>query len=77
MKESILKQCLDILKRDDIKKELKYIFAPIINLVLCELYPYIYAIVFLVFLIFIMILAILVILLFIVRNKHFFINPKI
>lgn len=72
MKDSILKQCVDILKRDDIKKELKYLLAPIINVVLCELYPYIYVIVFLVFLIFIMILAILVILLFIARNKDFF-----
>ena len=63
-------QCLDILKREDIKKEFKMIFKPIIDYILYEINPYIYIIVFLVFLIFVMILAILVILIIFINNKQ-------
>lgn len=65
-----INQCLDILKRDDIKKEFKLIFKPVIDYVLYEINPYIYIILLLVFLIFVMILAILVILIFFIRNKQ-------
>jgi hypothetical protein len=70
MKESFVSQCLDILKREDIKNEIKTMFRPIIDFILCELYPYIYLIVILVFLIFLMILAILFILIFNLRSKN-------
>jgi hypothetical protein len=70
MKDSIIQQCLDILKREDIKNELKILFTPILDLVLNEINPYIYITVTLVFLIFIMILAILIILIFLLRNKQ-------
>ena len=66
---SILKQCIDILKTDDIRNEIKSLFSPVTDLILYEIYPYIYVIIFLVFLIFILILAILVILVTIMRNK--------
>ena len=69
MKETLLKQCLDILKTENIKNEIKIIFTPVTDLILYEIYPYIYVIIFLVFLIFILILAILVILVTIMRNK--------
>ena len=62
MKESIINQCLDILKTDDVRNEIKVIFSPVTDLILYEIYPYIYIIIFLVFLIFILILAILVLL---------------
>jgi len=71
MKETLLKQCLDILKTENIKNEIKIIFSPVTDLILYEIYPYIYVIIFLVFLIFILILAILVILITIMRNKSF------
>jgi hypothetical protein len=71
MKETLLKQCLDILKTENIKNEIKIIFSPVTDLILYEIYPYIYVIIFLVFLIFILILAILVILVTIMRNKTF------
>jgi hypothetical protein len=71
MKETLLKQCLDILKTENIKNEIKIIFSPVTDLILYEIYPYIYVIIFLVFLIFILILAILVILVTIMRNKSF------
>jgi hypothetical protein len=70
MKDSLVQQCLDVLKREDIKNEFKTLFTPILEFVLYEINPYIYVTVTLVFLIFIMILAILIILIFLLRNKQ-------
>ena len=71
MKDSLMKQCLDILKTEDVRNEIKVIFSPVTDLILYEIYPYIYIIIFLVILIFILILAILVILIILMRNKSF------
>jgi len=76
MKETIVQQCLDILKRDDVKKEFKLILKPLIDFILYEINPYIYITVILVFMIFIMILSILIILIYILRNK-LLLNNKI
>jgi len=70
MKNSLVQQCLDVLKREDIKHECKTLFKPVLEFVLYEINPYIYITVTLVFLIFIMILAILIILIFLLRNKQ-------
>jgi cellulose synthase/poly-beta-1,6-N-acetylglucosamine synthase-like glycosyltransferase len=70
MKEPIIQQCLDILKREDIRYELKAFCGPIIDLVFRIINPYIYIVIFLVFLIFIMILTNLILLIFILRNKN-------
>ena len=70
MKDSLVQQCLDILKREDIKNELKMLLKPVIDFILYEINPYIYITVSLVFLIFIMILAILIILIILLRNKQ-------
>ena len=70
MKDSIVQQCLDILKRDDIKNEFKMLLKPVIDFILYEINPYIYIIMALVFLIFIMILAILILLILLIRNKQ-------
>jgi hypothetical protein len=70
MKDSLVQQCLDVLKREDIKQEFKILVSPVLEFVLREINPYIYIILTLVFLIFIMILAILVILIFLLRNKQ-------
>lgn len=72
MKETIVQQCLDILKRDEVKNEFKILLKPVIDFILYEINPYIYMTVLLVFMIFIMILAILVILVYILRNKSLF-----
>ena len=69
MKDSLVQQCLDILKRDDIKTEFKMLLKPVIDFILYEINPYIYITVALVFLIFVMILAILIILIMLLRNK--------
>ena len=71
MKDSLVQQCLDILKRDDVKKEFKLMLKPLIDFILYEINPYIYITVTLVFLIFVMILAILIILILLLRNKQF------
>jgi hypothetical protein len=70
MKDSFVQQCLDILKRDDIKNEFKKLLKPVIDFILYEINPYIYIIMTLVFLMFIMILGILIMLILIIRNKY-------
>jgi hypothetical protein len=70
MKDSLVQQCLDILKREDIKNEFKMLLNPVIDFILYEINPYIYITVALVFLIFVMILAILIILIMLLRNKQ-------
>ena len=72
MKNPLIKQCLDILKREDVKQEIKTLFTPIIDIILQEIYPCLYLIILLVALIFILILAILIILVFLLRNKNVF-----
>ena len=67
MTNSLIKQCLDILKTDDVRNEIKIIFSPVTDLILYEIYPYIYVIILLVFLIFILILAILSLLICLLR----------
>jgi len=72
MKETIVQQCLEVLKRDDIKNEMKLLCKPVIDFIFYEINPYIYITVALVFMIFIMILAILILLILSLRNKSFF-----
>ena len=59
-KENFINECINILKRDDIKKEIKNMFSPFITILLQEIYPYIFLTLVFVIFIFIMILAILV-----------------
>jgi hypothetical protein len=68
MKNSLIQQCLDILKTEDVRNEIKILFSPVTDLILYEIYPYIYVIIFLVFLIFILILSILILLIILLRN---------
>ena len=70
MKDSFVSQCLDILKREDVKNEFKMLLKPVIDFLLNEISPYIYIIVSLVATIFIMILAILILLILLLRNKN-------
>ena len=70
MKDTIVQQCLDILKKDDVKNEIKNLLKPFLSVILNELNPYIYAITTLIFLMFIMNFVILIILLLLLRNKH-------
>jgi hypothetical protein len=42
LKESIIKECLVILKREDVKNEFKYILSPFVDLIIKQIYPYLY-----------------------------------
>ena len=42
MKDSMAQQCLDILKRDDVKTEFKILFQPLMDFVLNQINHYIY-----------------------------------
>ena len=68
MKESIIQQCLDILKRDDIKNEMRTLFSPVLDIVIKVVNPYITITIGVVFLIFTMNLAILILLILVLRN---------
>ena len=42
MDSKITEACLNILKRQDVKNEIKTLISPLIDLILIEIYPYIY-----------------------------------
>lgn len=42
MNTKITQVCLDILKRDDVKSELKSLMSPLVDMILIDIYPYIY-----------------------------------
>ena len=63
MNNSLLQQCLGILKRDDVKEQLKYLVRPIIDTIFQEIYPYIYLSFLFVIVSFLLILGIFILLL--------------
>ena len=67
LKESIIKECLVILKREDVKGELNNLLSPLIDFILFKIYPYIYLSLIFVFISFLLHLGILILLL---RNKN-------
>lgn len=69
MKERIINECLLILKRNDVKEELKNLLSPLIDLILVQIYPYIYLSLIFVIISFLLHLGIFVLLL---RNKTIF-----
>ena len=69
LKDSIIQECLIVLKRNDVKDELKKLFSPIIDLILIQIYPYLYLCLMFVLISFLLHLGIFILLL---RNKSFF-----
>ena len=69
IKERIIQECFEILGRDDVKQEIKNITKPLIDIILKEIYPYIYISIIFVFISFLLILGIFIILM---RNKMLF-----
>ena len=69
MKNTLFQQCLDILKREDIKYDLRILSSSFIKIISNEINPYIYIIIGFCCLIFTMILIILILLIFLLRNK--------
>tara|TARA_X000001036_G_scaffold418943_1_gene438277 strand:+ start:182 stop:409 length:228 start_codon:yes stop_codon:yes gene_type:complete len=72
-KDKIIEECLDILNRDDVKNEFKNIMRPIIEMLLKDIYPYIYLSIIFVIISFLLILGIFVLLM---RNKILYKNAK-
>ena len=62
MKYKITDYCLEFIKKDEVKNELKNLFKPIINLILEEIYPYIYLSLLLVVISFFLVLGIFIML---------------
>lgn len=69
LKESIINECLILLKRKDVKDELKNLISPIIDLIIVQIYPYLYLCLMFVLISFLLHLGIFILLL---RNKSFF-----
>ena len=67
MKEVIVEKCLSILRKPEIKAEIKEFIKPIIDLLLQQIYPYIYLSLLFVIISFLLILGIFVLLL---RNNY-------
>ncbi len=67
LKNKAIDYCLDIIKREDVKNELKQLFKPVIQLILQEIYPYIYLSILFLLISFFLILGIFILLL---RNNY-------
>lgn len=72
-KDIFIEKCLEILRKSEVKKEIKLFMKPIIDLVLQEIYPYIYLSVIFVIISFLLTLGIFVLML---RNTSSIINIK-
>ena len=69
LKDSIIQECLVILKREDVKKEFKNILSPFIELIITQIYPYLYLCLIFVIISFLLHLGIFILLL---KNKGLF-----
>ena len=63
IKGLIIDKCMEILKRKDVKEELKNLMRPMIDMLIKEIYPYIFLSIVLVFISFLLILGIFILLL--------------
>ena len=68
-KDTFVDKCLEVLKRSEVKNELKIFLKPLIDMIIQEIYPYIYLSMILVIISFLLILGIFILLL---RNKQLY-----
>jgi hypothetical protein len=66
----LINDCLNILRRDDIKNELKTFSLPIINICFEIIKPYIYCLILLLLIIFIILCIMLFLLVQLIKNKY-------
>ena len=66
LKETIVNECLKVLHREDVKEEFKELMRPLIDMLIKEIYPYIFLSIIFVFISFLLILGIFILLM---RNK--------
>ncbi len=74
IKETLINDCIKILNRKDVKNEFKKMMKPLIDVLLKEIYPYIYLSIIFVFISFLLILGIFILLM---RNKILLNSNKI
>lgn len=74
MKDKLFDYCSNLLKQDDIKKEIRNIITPLIDLIFIEISPFIYLFLCLIILTFLINLAIFIILIIFMRKKNFSLN---
>ena len=72
-KDIFIEKCLEILRKPEVKREIKCFLKPIVDLVLKEIYPYIYLSVLFVIISFLLTLGIFVLML---RNSSPHLTPK-
>jgi hypothetical protein len=68
IKNALIQECIDVLKREDVKTEFKTFMTPIIDIILVQINPYLYLCMMFVIISFLLHLGIFVLLL---RNKSF------
>ncbi len=68
IKNTIIQECIEVLKRDDVKNEFKTFITPIIDIMLIQINPYLYLCMMFVIISFLLHLGIFFLLL---RNKTF------
>ena len=66
VKEMLIKECIDVLHKDEVKKEFKELMKPLLSMLIQEIYPYIFLSIIFVFISFLLLLGIFILLL---RNK--------
>ena len=70
MKDSLIQQCLDILKKDDVKNELNILSNSVISYILHEIKPFVFVAIIFIATMFIMNLVIIIMLILLLRNKQ-------
>jgi len=68
LKTTLIQECIDVLKREDVKTEFKTFMTPIIDIILIQINPYLYLCMMFVIISFLLHLGIFILLL---RNKSF------
>ena len=68
IKNTIIQECIDVLKRDDVKNEFKTFITPVIDIILAQINQYLYLCMMFVIISFLLHLGIFFLLL---RNKSF------
>jgi len=66
IKESIINECLNVLKKKEVKEEFKELMRPLIDMLIKDIYPYIFLSIIFVIISFLLILGIFILLL---QNK--------
>jgi len=72
VKEQIINECLNVLHRKEVKEEFKELMRPLIDMLIKEIYPYIFLSIIFVFISFLLILGIFILLL----KSHKYIPKK-